>query len=66
MTKSNRSEALIKAQEKYDVKRVKQERLPGTRLNDEDAAIVKKAIKLHGGSGKDTIIEALKLFIKSS
>jgi hypothetical protein len=65
VTQSKRSEALIKAQEKYDDSRKEKVRLPGTRLNNDEAKILKDAVELHGGSGKDTIIEALKSFIKT-
>ncbi len=59
------SESQKNAHKKYDMKRAKQIRLPGTRLNDDEAAILKEAIKLHGGTGKETIVNALELFIKN-
>ncbi|MCU7799651.1 MAG: hypothetical protein KZQ70_05780 [gamma proteobacterium symbiont of Lucinoma myriamae] len=64
VTESKRSKALIQAQGFYDEKRKNKVRLPGTRLNDDDAEILKDAIELHGRTGKDTIMDALKLYIK--
>lgn len=64
MTTSSRSEALIKTQDKYEKTRKDKVRLPGSRLNDDEAEVLNIAVSLHGGSGKDTILDALKLLIK--
>lgn len=64
VTKSSRSDALIKTQDKYEKRRSDRPRLPGTRLNYEEEDVWNEALELHGGTGKETIMYALKLLIK--